>query len=491
MKSLWKISRRYIWSAIVITVFVININMLVFVGGMLKLAGSDSGQEGDISRSLMEEINSSLRQEDGVWKLTDEGLQKLEESSFVWAMLLDEHGTIAWSYELPEELNRRYSIADVSVFSRWYLADYPVRTWRKGDRLMVYGMGKGDKVRINVIYRLALMEKLPEIVKYFVLLNLLLLFALALFFAYRFYRSIRPIAQGIDSLAAKQPARVPQKGLTAELAVRLNEASRHLQEQDGKLAKRDMARTEWIAGVSHDIRTPLTLITGYADELAANPALGEEERKKAGQIQEAALVIGQLIADLNLTSKLEYQTQPLRMTSFFPAGLLRECVAEYYNQGIGDSYEIEVEIAAETEQMQCCGDTGLLLRAFRNLIGNSIRHNPDGCVVNVRLSAWEDGAEYLFTDSGPGIPERVVRVLREEEEKSAVGGENAAWRKEDGKPDACEQNPIHVMGLRLAKQIVKAHGWMFEFERRESGMYDVRIAVCNHDSTSVSSEMSG
>ena len=202
MKSLWKISRRYIWSAIVITVFVININMLVFAGGMLKLAGSDSGQEGDISRSLMEEINSSLRQEDGVWKLTDEGLQELEESSFVWAMLLDEHGTIAWSYELPEELNRHYSIADVSVFSRWYLADYPVRTWRKGDRLMVYGMGKGDKVRINVIYRLALMEKLPEIVKYFVLLNLLLLFALALFFAYRFYRSIRPIAQGIDSLAA-------------------------------------------------------------------------------------------------------------------------------------------------------------------------------------------------------------------------------------------------------------------------------------------------
>lgn len=483
MKSLWKISRRYIWSAIVITVLIININMFVFVGVMLKQAGIDSGHEGNIGRFLMEEINNSLRYEDGVWKLTDEGQQKLEESSFVWAMLLDEHGNVAWSYELPEELNRRYSIADVSAFSRWYLADYPVRTWREDDQLMVYGMGKEDEVRISVIYSFPLMQKLPEIIKCFLILNLLLLFVLALFFACRFYRSIRPIAQGIDSLAAKQPARVPQKGLTAELAVRLNQASEHLQEQDRRLAKRDMARTEWIAGVSHDIRTPLTLITGYADELAANALLGGEERRKAEQIQEAALVIGQLIADLNLTSKLEYQTQPLRMGPFFPAVLLRECVAEYYNQGIGDSYEIAVEIAAETEQIQCYGDTGLLLRVFRNLIGNSIRHNPDGCVVNVRLSIREDGVEYLFADSGPGIPERVVRVLREEEESAASCVENTAWSENGEKAEIYEQNPVHVMGLRVSKQIVMAHGWKLAFEKRESGTYDVRIMGCKMQET--------
>lgn len=474
MKSLWKISRRYIWSAIVITVFVIYINMLACIGMVIKLAGYDD--EEDISRFSMEEIGKQLVYEDGAWDMTKEGLDRLDSSSFVWAMLLDEHGNVAWSYELPEELNRRYSIADVSAFSRWYLSDYPVRTWREGDQLMVYGMGKEEKVRINAIYEKVLILKAPEILKCFVVVNLLLLFALALFFAYRFYRSIRPIAQGIDSLAAKRPTSVPQRGLTSELAVKLNQASKHLQEQDRKLAKRDMARTEWIAGVSHDIRTPLTLITGYADELAVNPALGEEERKKAGQIQKAALVIGQLIADLNLTSKLEYQAQPLHAVAYFPARLLRECVAEYYNQGIEDSYEIEVEIAAETEQIRCYGDTGLLLRAFRNLIGNSIRHNPNGCMVNVRLSARGDDVEYLFTDTGAGIPERVVRVLREEE--SAVCGENAVWREEQEKSAVCEQNPVHVMGLRVAKQIVKAHGWKFEFVKRESGTYDVRIAVC-------------
>ena len=163
--------------------------------------------------------------------------------------------------------------------------------------------------------------------------------------------------------------------------------------------------------------------------------------------------------------------------------LLRECVAEYYNQGIGDSYEIAVEIAAETEQIQCYGDTGLLLRVFRNLIGNSIRHNPDGCVVNVRLSIREGGLEYLFADSGPGIPERVVRVLREEEENAAGCVENTAWSENGEKAEIYEQNPVHVMGLRVSKQIVMAHGWKLAFEKRESGTYDVRIMGCKMQET--------
>ena len=99
-------------------------------------------------------------------------------------------------------------------------------------------------------------------------------------------------------------------------------------------------------------------------------------------------------------------------------------------------------------------------------------------MVNVRLSIREDGVEYLFADSGPGIPERVVRVLREEEEHAADCGKNTAWSEKGEKAEIYEQNPVHVMGLRVAKQIVMAHGWKFEFRKRESGTYDVRIAVC-------------
>ena len=93
-------------------------------------------------------------------------------------------------------------------------------------------------------------------------------------------------------------------------------------------------------------------------------------------IQQQSLVIRQLISDLNLTSKLEYHAQPLSVTEYAPAELLRECAADYYDQGLDDIYEIELQIGPKEERLRLTGDRGLLMRAFRNLVGNSIRHNP-------------------------------------------------------------------------------------------------------------------
>ena len=72
-----------------------------------------------------------------------------------------------------------------------------------------------------------------------------------------------------------------------------------------------------------------------------------------------SLVIRQLIQDLNLTSKLAYHAQPLHKTEFSPAILLRECVAEFYNEGMEQNYEIEVAVTEEGEQVRITGDEGL------------------------------------------------------------------------------------------------------------------------------------
>lgn len=73
------------------------------------------------------------------------------------------------------------------------------------------------------------------------------------------------------------------------------------------LDKRDRTRTEWIAGVSHDIRTPLSLVQGNAAQLEADPALPGQARHKASVIREQSQRIGKLVSDLNLASKLEYE----------------------------------------------------------------------------------------------------------------------------------------------------------------------------------------
>ena len=88
-----------------------------------------------------------------------------------------------------------------------------------------------------------------------------------------------------------KPLNLPEHGTTATLARKLNDASILLFRQKLALEKRDNARTEWISGVSHDIRTPLSLIMGHADSLEKNPSLGEDEKKEAASIRENSLQI--------------------------------------------------------------------------------------------------------------------------------------------------------------------------------------------------------
>lgn len=460
MKSLMKIIRRYVFSAavLVLTVFFFNLAVLCYIGCQYSRSVNSPYDlmYGEMKmRNIEGEFTVSEEKEE--YRLSEEGYAYLEQYLFQWAMLLDKSGKVVWSWQLPGEIPRDYTAADVAKFSRWYLMDYPVRVWEMGGNLLVCGQGKGKYVKLHLVYPEKQIRSVPEYLSVLVAMNVLLFLVLALWFAYRFYQSLRPICAGIDSLAEKEPVSLAERGMTGDLAKRLNQASRILEKQDAKLRQRDDARTNWIAGVSHDIRTPLALILGYSDALAENPVLGEEERQQAEAVRQQSLLIKQLIEDLNLTSKLEYDAQPLRMAEYCPAVLLRETAAEYYNEGLDEKYEIEAEVTAQAEQVRQQGDVLLLKRALRNVIGNSIRHNPDGCRITVRLSLEMDCVLWHIRDSGPGIPGKVVDIL--EGRKSFL--------KED----------THVMGLRIVKQIAAVHGGHTAFVPSGAGGYEIEFVI--------------
>ena len=217
-------------------------------------------------------------------------------------------------------------------------------------------------------------------------------------------------------------------------------------------AERELKYT--IACVSHDIRTPLALIVGYTDRLAKSSNLTEEEKRITDTICRRSQLISQLVSDLNLTSKLAYDAQPLHLEKCSPALLLRECTADLYNEELESENgptEVELDISPEMEKAVVFADGNLVKRALRNLIGNSVRHNPQGCQIRIRLYEKDGMACFCITDSGTGIPQVVVENMDTQTEK------------------------IHIMGLRLARQIARAHGGNMEFLRRETGTYDVGI----------------
>lgn len=393
-------------------------------------------------------ISDQLTQKDGQYGLTPEGLGKLQEN-FSWAMLLNGQGEIIWSWQLPETLQRTYSLNDVAAFSRWYLDDYPVTVWTRTDGLLVLGNAQGSYWKYLMISPTQSMEQIPSFFRGFALLNAMAALLLALLSGLWLYSKLKPLSVGITALSVRQPVRLPEKGLTGDLNRKLNNASSMLLHQQKKLQQRDETRTHWISGVSHDIRTPLSIVMGYASQLEEDATLSTQQHQQAAMIRQQSERIKALISNLNLASKLEYGAYPLSLMRCAPAVLIRKTAVAYLNQYQDDQYPIEVTISAEAEATQIIADEQLLQRVLENLIGNSIRHNPNGCSIFVDARVSDLQYQIIIRDDGQGFPDSVLRSLRT-----------------SAKP---QQHQEHGLGLTIVQQIITAHNGSIHFSNVSQG----------------------
>ena len=368
----------------------------------------------------------------------------LDEMGAAFAMLLDDEGNLVWSKDLPGELSHSYTSSQIASFSRWYLEDYPVSVWGGEKGLLVVGHPKGSVWNYSIHQN---MRELKGLLTFLCLGAATTFFGILLLFfisGFRYYRRMRILGEGIEMLAAGEPVSLPETGQIRETAKALNTASRRLLSQRQALDKRDEARTQWIQGVSHDIRTPLSLIMGYADMLQTQVGKEEPAGRMAAMIRQQSLRIRNLVEDLNIVSRLEYGRQPLRLAEISPAALLRQVLADLLNTVENEAaYPIAIEISPAFGRVRTAGDENLLFRAFYNILSNSIRHNEEGCRLTVQAYMEGDTPVICFSDDGAGIPEAICRYLNE----GISPGED-----------------VHLMGLRIVRQIIISHGWTIRAE---------------------------
>lgn len=448
MKSLSKIIARYLMTAVLIILVTLFLNLFLFVILAFQIVRSTNSLE-RTSREIAGELSVS----DGQIVLSASGYEYLS-SAYVWGMILNDAGQVIWEWQLPDHLNHAYTANDIARFSKWYLDDYPVTERVTEYGLLVVAYPRGTLWKYCVSDSVERIRVIMRMIPVSLGANLIFVFLLTLFFGSRFYHSLRGIAVGIQQLSEQKDIHLPERGMTELLARQLNQTSGILTAQREQLAKRDNARTSWISGVSHDIRTPLSLIMGYASAMKEDDSLSPQQQRQMEMIERQSLQIRQLIEDLNLTSRLEYDMQPLQIEAFKPARLLREIVSDFYNQGLGEHHLIDLYIDPALEQHTLSGDSKLLTRAFRNLIQNSIRHNPGGCTVTVTAYPTEKHICFQVSDNGCGIPENVIQAL--------TGTLPDAGQQPSSDIQAKEKAP-HIMGLRIARQVFHAHGWVMQF----------------------------
>ena len=436
MKTFARLIRRYVLATagIILVVVALLLGMTIYAGVRYNDA-SDSVQK---VGALAEALHPTA---DGLqWDAAHTPAEWMQ--GYAWAMVLDEDGNVIWQQDLPEALNHRYTASDIAVFSRWYLADYPVQCWAADYGLFVAAEPVGSQWKYNITAPQARMEAMVGGLLPVAVLLLAMVLGCCLWFSWRGARHLQAVADGLDTLAQGGAVQLPTTGFAGELAEKLNQTSAQLQARNELLARRDDARTQWIAGVSHDVRTPLALILGWAEQLERDAVLPETARQKAGGIRTQSEKLRTLIEDLNLTSKLEYGTQPLRKQEFAAGPLFRELVAQFCESPQAETCEVSLQQTAAAEQAKLCVDRALLERLLENLLGNSIRHNAAPVEIEVQTNVAGNRFCLTVADNGTGYPPAVLAALQ-------------------GTPQN-EQTP-HILGLHVVEQIAAAHGGRVTF----------------------------
>ncbi len=189
-----------------------------------------------------------------------------------------------------------------------------------------------------------------------------------------------------------------------ELADTLNYAAE-------ELSKVDALRRELIANTSHDLRTPLTMIRGYAEVMRDLP--GENTPENAQVIIDEAGRLTSLVSDMLDISKLESGNQPVSPEEFNLTATLREGMDRYNQLCLREGYRID--FMAE-ENVTVFTDRSKLLQAFYNLVNNAITYTGADKRVTVTQETYADeaGARWVrlsVTDTGVGIPEDKLALI--------------------------------------------------------------------------------
>ena len=432
MKTFTRLIRRYVLAVVGVTVL-----LLVLAVGVLLWMGWRYGAAANAQNYFSWKIASGMVQEGKNLTLGPEHTPDEWMEGYAWAMVLGDDGSVLWSYQLPEELDHRYTPAEVASFARWYLNGYPVTCWVQDYGLFVIAKPIDSVAKYCFTGNPALIRDAVRGFPTLLLVGAGLVVLFCMWFSWRGTRRLQEVAAGLEALAQGETVSLSTDGFTGELAEKLNQTSAQLQTRNQIIARRDTARTNWIAGVSHDIRTPLALILGWAEQLEQDAALPEEARRKAGRICGQSERISALIEDLNLTSKLQYGAQPLRCKPVNAGSLLRRIAAKCYESPLADRCELTLNQTPEAEQAVLNVDEALLCRAVENLLNNSVRHNTDPVRINLRARTAGNTLVLTITDDGKGYPPQVLRALY-------ANGQ--------------EENAPHILGLHVVEQILQAHG---------------------------------
>ncbi|HEV8305388.1 MAG TPA: ATP-binding protein [Gemmatimonadales bacterium] len=214
------------------------------------------------------------------------------------------------------------------------------------------------------------------------------------------------------------------------------------------LRRLEAVRRDFVANVSHELKTPLTAIAGYAETLAHEAPSGSQMAGFGQTIVQNARRMQRLVDDLLDLSRIEsggWQPQP-RVVEIEAAA--RDAWTPFADRAAGAGVRFETAVARDAHALPVDPDS--LRQIFTNLFDNALRHTPAGGRLRVTAELARDGIALNVADTGSGIPaDHLPRIF---ERFYRVDPGRARYEGGTG------------LGLAIVKHLVEAHGGRVEAE---------------------------
>jgi signal transduction histidine kinase len=194
-------------------------------------------------------------------------------------------------------------------------------------------------------------------------------------------------------------------------AGQLGELSRTFNEMQRRLAELDVARKQFIANASHELRTPIFSLGGFVELLDEEDPSPEERAEFVRTMRQQIERLTKLTADLLDLSQLDAGAVVMHAQAVDLTALSREVAREFGPRA--DRHGSRLELRAPQSPARALGDPDRVRQIIRILLDNALTHTPEGTKVTVSTYSLNRRAELTVSDEGPGIPARVQKRIFE------------------------------------------------------------------------------
>ncbi|MBS5983988.1 MAG: HAMP domain-containing histidine kinase [Clostridium butyricum] len=449
MKTKWKVTGNFVITIVAVVMLVVIINILTIFGVYIfnMVSHKNTITLKNSPETFVRNFEKYMYDDNGILALSEEGYELLQESG-AWIQVLNDYGEEIININSPSDVPKKYTPFDMvnnyKYEERPYINFMLEKNLSSGHVNVILALPNNNIERVTLNFSLDSVMYQSKII---IIITLIIDAIIALIFGYLFSRKLtKPISEIITNIDILSKGNynlyTKEKGIYKAVFENINDLSSTLRENENQRKELESMREDWLANITHDIKTPLASIQGYAEIISDKDYefTRDEMQEYTEIIYSKSKYIKELVDELNLSTRLKNNALSLNKQNTNLVALLRNVVIDILNDSRYENRNIEFNSNIDVIEKEV--DVMLLKRALTNLIFNAVVHNNESVQVKVDIKKI-DKINISIKDNGNGINTKDLEHIFDRYYRGTNTGEA---HKGSG------------LGMAISKEIINNHG---------------------------------